>query len=151
MINHKFNLDKSLQEILYRIDDWINEGSGWIIESIKSQYINVSPFRPLIGSSYIKLLVELRSPKKGLINYKNNDQKCFLWCHIRHINPVKMHPERTTQNDKELVNDLNYDGIEFSVSEKTFSKTETKNIICINVFCYENKLTFPNLHFRSKN
>ena len=27
--------------------------------------------------------------------------------------------------------------------EKFFSKIETKNNICINVFCYENKLTFP--------
>ena len=29
------------------------------------------------------------------------------------------------------------------VREKDFSKIETKNNICINVFCYENKLTFP--------
>ena len=28
VINHKFNLDKSFQEILYRIDNWINQGSG---------------------------------------------------------------------------------------------------------------------------
>ena len=27
----KYDLDKSLQEILYRIDNWINEGSGWKI------------------------------------------------------------------------------------------------------------------------
>ena len=27
--------------------------------------------------------------------------------------------------------------------EKDFSKIEIKNNICINVFCYENKLTFP--------
>ena len=27
--------------------------------------------------------------------------------------------------------------------KKDFSKIETKNDICINVFCYENKLTFP--------
>ena len=34
VINCKFHLDKSFQEILYRIDNWINEGSGWIIELI---------------------------------------------------------------------------------------------------------------------
>ena len=27
--------------------------------------------------------------------------------------------------------------------EKDFSKIETKSSICINVFCYENKLVFP--------
>ena len=53
-----------------------------------------------------------------------------------------MHPERITKEDKKLVNDLDYDGIEFPVREKDFSKIETKNNICINVFCYENKLAF---------
>ena len=27
----KYDLDKSFQKILYRTDNWINEGSGWII------------------------------------------------------------------------------------------------------------------------
>ena len=143
VINHRFSLNKSFQEILYRTDNWINESSGWIIESIESQYSNVSTFRPLIQSYYVKLPAELRSPKEGLINIKNNNQKCFLWCHIKHINQVKIHPKRITQKDKELVNDLNYDGIEFPVSGKIFSKIETKKNICINVFCDENKLTFP--------
>ena len=54
-----------------------------------------------------------------------------------------MHPERITQRDKKFVNDLNYDGIEFPVSERNSSKIETKNNICINVFSCENKLIFP--------
>ena len=103
----------------------------------------MSTYRPLSGSSYIKLPVELRSSKKGLINIKNNDQKCFLWCYVRHINPVKIHSERITQEDKKFVNSLNYDGIEFPVREKGFNKIEKKKSICINVFCYENKMTFP--------
>ena len=77
MINHKFGLDKSFQGILYKIDNWINEGSGWIIEWIESQYINISTFRLLIGSYHIKLPAELRSSKKGLTKIKNNDQKFF--------------------------------------------------------------------------
>ena len=32
------------------------------------------------------LLVELKSPRKGLRNIKNKDKKYFLWCHVRHIN-----------------------------------------------------------------
>ena len=68
VINNKFKLEKSFQEILYRIDCWINQGSGWIIESIESQYINISTYKPLLGSSYTDLPIELRSPRKGLIN-----------------------------------------------------------------------------------
>ena len=56
---------------------------------------------------------------------------------------MKIHPERITQKDKELANGLDYDEIEFPVRKEDFSKIETKNNICINVFCYENKLAFP--------
>ena len=140
VINNKFHLKNAFQEILYRIDSWINEGSGWIVELIESQYINISTYRPLSGSSYVKLPAEL---KNGLINIKNNDQKGFLWCHDRHVNPVKIYPERTTREDKELVNDLNYDRVGFPVQEKNFNKFETKYSTCINVYCYENKLVFP--------
>ena len=31
----EFGLDQSFREILYRIDNWINQGSGWIVESIE--------------------------------------------------------------------------------------------------------------------
>ena len=98
IINNRFKLEHAFQEILYRIDAWINKGSGWIIESIESQYINISTYRPLVGNSYIELPMELKHPRKGLINIRNNDQKCFLWCHVRHINPFKEHPERIIKN-----------------------------------------------------
>ena len=78
MINHKSSVENPFEENLYRINNWINEGSGWIIELINFQYINVSTYRPLSGRSYIKLPAELKSLKTGLINIKNNDQKCFF-------------------------------------------------------------------------
>ena len=64
VINHKFSLETAFQDILYRIDNWINEGSGWIVELIESQYINISTYISLSGSPYIKLPVELKNPKK---------------------------------------------------------------------------------------
>ena len=59
--NHIFKLEKSFEEILYMIDVSINNGSGWIIELIESQYINISIYRLLSGSSYRDLPVELRN------------------------------------------------------------------------------------------
>ena len=98
--NHKFKLEDSLQEILYMIDAWINEGSGWIVESTESQYINISTYRPLSGSSYMGLRIAIRNPRKGLINIKNEDQKCFLWCHVKHINSSEEQPGRIKKIDK---------------------------------------------------
>ena len=127
---------------MYRIDNSINEGSGWIVESSESQYIYISTYRTLSGSSYVKLPAELRSPKKVLIYIKNKDQKFFLWCHVKYINPLKEHQERITKEDKKLVKDLDYDEIYFLVQENNFSKIEKKNNICINIFCYEDWLVF---------
>ena len=62
IINIDFNLDKSFEEILYRIDNWINEGSGWIIDSINGEYANISKYSPLFGSSFIELPNELKHP-----------------------------------------------------------------------------------------
>ena len=72
IISNKFKLEYAFQEILYRIDVWISKGYGWIIESIESKYINISTYRPLlVGTSYMDLPIELKHPKKGLINIKN--------------------------------------------------------------------------------
>ena len=97
------------------IDNCINEGSGWIMNITESQYINISTCRPLSGSSYIDLRVELKKPRKGLINNKNKDKKCFSWCHVRHINSSNERPERIKTTDRKIAEKLDYDEIEFSL------------------------------------
>ena len=66
------------------------------------------------------MLIELRGPRKGLINIRNNDQKCFLWCHVRHINPSKEHPGKIKGVDRRFASNLNYARIEFPVKENDF-------------------------------
>ena len=126
---------------MYRIDNWINEGSDWIIESIKGEHVNISMYSSLID--FVELPSELRNPKKGLINIKNNDNRCFLWCHVRHLKLIKKHPERIKKEDKRLANNLDYEGIEFPISKKDYCKIEKQNNICINVFCFENGIIYP--------
>ena len=106
---------------------------NWIIELIESQQINISTYRPLSGSYYTDFPIELKNPRKRLLNIKKKDKKCFLWCHVRHVNPSNEHPQRIKTTDKKIAEKLDYDEIEFN-------KTEAKNNICINVFNYENKL-----------
>ena len=136
-------LNMSRQEILNVIDKWVSEGSGWVIDRIDSHYLNVTLYKPLNGSSYIELPTELRNPKKGLINIKNQDNECFRWCHIRMVNPTNNHPERVKKEDKEMIEKLDYSGIEFPISKKDYNKIEKKNGIRVNVFGYENKQPFP--------
>ena len=136
-------LSISRQEILNVIDKWVSEGSGWVIDSINNHYINVTTYKPLHGSSYIELPTELRNSKKGLINMKNKDEECFRWCHIKHLNPQIKYPERIKKEDKKMINELNYEGTEFAISQKHYNKVEKQNDVRINVFGYESKQPFP--------
>ena len=63
VINHKFSPENAFQKFLYRIDNWINEVSGCIVELIQSQYINISIYKRLSASSHVKLPAALRIKK----------------------------------------------------------------------------------------
>ena len=136
-------LKLSKQDIINKIAVWISEGSGWTIQSVDNHYINVVKYEPIKGSSYIKLPTELRNSAKGLINMKNEDNECFRWCHIRHLNPQDKYPQRIKKFDKQYIENLDYSGIEFPVTTKQYNKIEKQNEININVFGYEDKQPYP--------
>ena len=60
------------------IHKWINKRSGRIVELIKSQYINISIYRLLVGTSYMKLPVELRNLKKDTSTSKIKIEDVFF-------------------------------------------------------------------------
>ena len=136
-------LQMSKQNILNKIAQWISEGSGWTVQSVDNHYLNIAKYEPMKGSSYIQLPNELRNSGKGLINMKNEDNECFRWCHIRHINPQDKDPQRIKKTDKQYVGKLDYSNIEFPVNVKHYNKIEKQNSININVFGYENKQPYP--------
>ena len=71
---------------------------------------------------------------KGLINMQNQDDKCFMWCHNRHLYPRKFHPERVTKEDRVNAKELKYNGITFPVTRDQISRIEKQNEI--NIFVY---------------
>ena len=53
---------------------------------------------------------------KVLINIKNKDNKCFIWCHVRHLNHNGKNLLRISEKDKKISKGLNYSGVDFPVS-----------------------------------
>src|SRR6218665_3352232 len=62
-------------------------GSNWKFMAVVKLDVNTVTYKPLKGSSYISLPVELVN-KKAIINMKNNDNECFKWCVTRALNPT---------------------------------------------------------------
>ena len=59
------------------------------------------------------------------------------------MNPQDKDPQRIKKSDKQHVDNLNYQGIEFPVTTKQYNKIEKQNEININVFGYEEKQKYP--------
>ena len=136
-------IDLAIENILEGIAVWLSEGSGWKIVEILNHYVNIFRYLPLRGKSYIALPKELRNSKKGLINLKNEDNQCFRWCHVRYLNPRKVHPERITMSDKKFVRSLDYSGVTFPLKIGNIKKIEVQNSININVFGCDNGRIYP--------
>ena len=138
-------IDLVISDIMNKITSFSASGaSSLVISKINTQYIDILQYKPLKGSSYIKLPKALKNPKMGLINIKNEDQKCFAYCLIYHLNQseIKNNPQRVSVY-KKYENTVDFTGIEFPVSIKDIPKIEKMNNISINVFGYEINSTFP--------
>ena len=70
------------------------------------------------------LPAELRSPRKGLTNIKNKDEKWFLWGYVGHFNPSKEHPERIkkTEKKKKMLKNLIMIELNFRCKKKILTK-----------------------------
>ena len=129
--------------ILERIANLINGssggGSGWVFYKIIKLELHTVSYRPLRGNIWILLSKEL-ADKKAIINMKNKDNKCFMWCVQRALNPTNNHPERVDKELMEKENTLNMEGIEYPVSLEDIDRFEKQNPdISITVLSFNEK------------
>ena len=114
------------------------EGSGWVFLEVENLTLHTDIWDPIKGSSYINLPPELKN-KNAIVNMKNEDNnKCFLWCVLRALNPSKdKHPSRIDKDLKSKENTLNMEGIEYPVSLKDIKRFEKQNLdISVSVLGY---------------
>ena len=128
------------EKISNSLDIWISADSGWVIDKTEGLYINVANYEPLSGSSYIALPKVLDYYRKGLINIKNKDHKCFLWCHVRLINTHDKNAERMNEEAQKIADKFNYSNIEFPLNINDYELIEDRFNMNINVFGYQYKV-----------
>ena len=141
------NIEKLVQKcfgkILNDIEDFSSGGSGWYFKEVLRLEVDTVKFNPTKGSSYIDLPKWIKN-KEAIINIKNRDDKCFLWCILRYLYPK----EKDGQYLKDLRKyefSLNTKGITFPMKIKDISKFEKLNpeIPGINVFSNDNMTIYP--------
>ena len=101
---------KCFGKIMEDIMEYNTNGSGWYFNEVIELEITTTEFNPTKGSSYIPLPNWLTN-KKAIVNIKNKDEKCFLWCILRYLHPRDRDNERLTDLRK----------YEFSLNTKEIS------------------------------
>ena len=112
------------------------EGSGYTFVIVIKLVLHVTKWQPLYGSSYIPLDPYLAN-KKAIINMKNEDDKCFMWCVLRALYPKDKNAERIDKDLKSKQDIINMKGICYPVSLNGIKRFEELNPnISISVLGY---------------
>ena len=119
--------DEMVEEILEEIDMARDaEGSGWRFEKVEKLVLHTTRWEPVNAGSYIELPQELKN-RKAIINMKNQDDKCFMWCVLRALNLKDRDNERIDNDLKNKVDTLNMEGIQYPVSLRGIDRFEHLN------------------------
>ena len=81
--------DTMVRIILENIAKFMAMGSDVRFHSIILLELHTVSYKPLKGETYIPLPKALAN-KKAIINIQNKDNKCFLWCVLRALNPKRI-------------------------------------------------------------
>ena len=131
-------MDKAIHDMWqFRSKHEKNEGTGWQFNRVMQCRLFMGTFRPLKGSQYIPLpysIVKTRS----VLNIKNSDDKCFLWCVLAHLHHIEGPNANRVTEYLHLKDTVNIKGIKFPVTVNDIVKFEKLNpSISINVFGIE--------------
>ena len=82
-------VEDSFRSIEEKIQSYAQDGSAWQFKEVEQLEIHTTEHNPVNGSSYIDLPKWIKD-KKAIINIKNKDDKCFLWCILRYLHPKEI-------------------------------------------------------------
>ena len=134
-------ISNSKENILGQMEAYSEKGSNWVFKEVVKLEIHTVEYNPNKGSYYIDLPSWIKN-KKAIVNIKNKDDKCFLWCILRYLHPRDRDEERI--NDlKKYEFSLNTEGITFPMKVNNITQFEKLNpeLPGINVFSNDEKMT----------
>ena len=143
VIMSKTGVESALQnmrsDIEIRIDRFTMEGSGWAVIGLLNHDLHVNKYDPLAARSYIPLPAEIQN-KKATVNLKNDDDRCFIYCLGRALdpNPEKNRLDRVNTHLKNVCETLGLNTIKTPVNIQDLPKVEKQFNVSINIYGHSN-------------
>ena len=135
--------------IMQKLDDEQLEGSGFVLNGIVNVILEILRVNDIQASSWVELPQKHKN-NKSIINIKNDDQFCFLWCILAYLYPVEDDKNRTSKHAM-ILSFLCTEGLEFPMKVKDIPKFENLNNLNVNVFELNAQLrgtVLKPIHFR---
>jgi len=117
-----------------QVDYFTTRGSGFQLEVIHRFVLCITPYRPLVGSSYIPTPAFLCG-KRCIVNIHNKDSRCFLWAVLSTLHEPPEHKECISHYLK-YEHKLNVEGLTFPMETNHISKFEDMNV-AVNILYFE--------------
>ncbi|CAL8147652.1 unnamed protein product [Orchesella dallaii] len=144
----QFAYHKTMDDFTVRVENYLEHGSGWILERINSFRILLSKMEPISGGNHFSLPYPLAHRNKTLINVPGNDGLCFKRAIIAHDQIcgqfVKKKNKKRTLMGLEFyekygkTDKVNFDGIRFPFTIPQVARFERQNPhIALNILGFD--------------
>jgi len=132
--NLKTEVNLMVDELFNKILEDYNEESGLTLKEIKKIELSVIPQIIGNGGTYIKLPQKINRTK-SILNIKNYDNKCFIWCVLAFLFPSNNFLERKKPSSYfQYQNKINTANLTFPVCLNQIQEFEELNNLTINVY-----------------
>ncbi|GFV71381.1 fez family zinc finger protein 1 [Trichonephila clavipes] len=134
------HLESAFKKIQNSFEEFTQRSSGWTMDKILKLELNIAKYQPLGPSSYIHLPKKL-ADKKAILNIKNEDQKCFVWCLLAH--KLKIDRKYNANSIHHYIpheSEIMLGNVKCPVPLTSTSTLEKLNNVRINVFGFEDEI-----------
>ena len=128
-------IQESATKIGHSFDVFIQNGSGWILESIDYLRLFTAMYEPVLGKSYIPTPTAIKG-KLAIVNIQNDDNRCFEYAILasQHYPWVDQTNGNSPGQYTQWLDTLNFDGCSTPMPLDDITKFEKNNGLSINVF-----------------
>lgn len=123
-----------MHEIDLRISDFLENGSNWSLSEVSLMDLQITSLSGMRGGCHFPY-----PTKRGLLNIKNEDDLCLIYCVIAsfHSKSVPSKVKDDPKSYERFIKNFNIEGISFPMAPDSISLFEEKNFqlgFSVNVF-----------------
>ena len=136
------NLELIKLNVINSFENFIQNGSNWVLDHIESLQVPSAKYTPFTGSSYMELPDKIRK-KEAVLNIKNDDDKCFIYCLLAHMLQVEKRNANRVSEYTPYIHLIKMGSVTCPVAVSQVPTIERLNNLRINVFGLEKTTVFP--------